>query len=181
MKYIFLYAFLALSVAGSAQTTKKITKKKVATKAVSKRGDATSGMVKANANTVTLQSTSSSNAFSGAPTNRLTIADPVTNTLNANANGAGIDVGKSGIMGMPKRAFGFANGHLTLKPNSSTSTGTINGSGSVGTGSYPGSIGTGGTAPGVNGKNPYAGVDIWGTHLTGSGISIKESSTNRKQ
>lgn len=42
-------------------------------------------------------------------------------------------------MAMPKRAYGFANGHVTLKPGDATSIGTINGTGSVGTGSYPGS------------------------------------------
>lgn len=181
MKTFFLSALILLTITASAQTKHKHTNKQTTKKTIVKQTNKKTS----NRNTVQLNTTSSNSAFDeSANTTRFTIADPVTNTLNAKANGADIDVGKSGIMGMPKRAFGFANGHLTLKPNSATSIGTINGSGSVGTGTFPGSVGTGSMIPGVNGKNPYAGVDSWGTHLTGAGIQIKEQATNidkRKQ
>jgi hypothetical protein len=178
MKNIFLCAALFVSIGVSAQTIHKSYKK-----AVAKRSHAKTTIRRSDtSDAVILSSSSTANALSGtSASNQFTITDPVTNILNAKANGAQIDVGKSGIMGMPKRAFGFANGHLTLKPNSSTTSGTINGDGSVGTGSFAGSAGTGSMVPGVNGKNPYAGVDIWGTHLTGSGIKIKEQGTSGKR
>lgn len=63
---------------------------------------------------------------------------------------------------MPKRAYGFANGHLLLSTTSATTSGTITGSGSVGTGSSMGSLGTNGPAMELNGKSPYAGSAMWG-------------------
>jgi hypothetical protein len=90
------------------------------------------------------------------------ISDPTINALNAKANGADVRISKSGIVGMPKRAYGFANGHLLLSTTSATSSGTITGSGSVGTGSSLGSLGTNGPAMELNGKSPYAGATMWG-------------------
>jgi hypothetical protein len=91
-----------------------------------------------------------------------TIADPMINALNAKARGSDIRISKSGIVGMPKRAYGFANGHLTLYTTGTTSSGTITGSGAVGTGSSLGSIGSEGAGIAVNGKSPYAGTAMWG-------------------
>jgi hypothetical protein len=94
--------------------------------------------------------------------NHLTISDPTINALNARANGSDVQVSKSGIVGMPKRAYGFANGRLVLNSSGATSSGTITGSGAVGTGSSLGSIGSNGPAIGLNGKSPYAGSSMWG-------------------
>jgi hypothetical protein len=94
--------------------------------------------------------------------NTYTIADPTLRALNARANGSDISISKSGIVGMPKRAYGFANGHLTLYSTGATSSGTITGNGAVGTGSSLGSIGSSGPAIGLNGKSPYAGSTMWG-------------------
>jgi len=80
-----------------------------------------------------------------------------------------------GGMQMPKGTYGFANGHIILKPAGARSTGTATGSGAVGTGTSPGSIGTSGPAMGVNGKNPYAGSGIYGT-----GIPFVQDSTKRQ-
>lgn len=126
-------------------------------------------------NTVNLSSTGEYKAYnrsqegmtrsSGAGEKSLTITDPTIKTYNAIANGANIKIGSSGVLGVPKGRYGYANGHLTLLPNGATSTGTTTGSGSVGTGSSPGSVGTIGPGMGVNGRNPYAGPDIRGTRV----------------
>ena len=67
---------------------------------------------------------------------------------------------------MPKRAYGFAKGHIVLRSSDATSTGANTGSGAVGTGTSPGGMGTMGRSLGVNGKNPYAGTGMWGTNAT---------------
>jgi hypothetical protein len=113
----------------------------------------------ANSPVVSAQSSSSYTAKSQSTYN---IADPTINALNAKANGADVRISKSGIVGMPKRAYGFANGHLLLSTTSATSSGTITGTGSVGTGSSLGSLGTNGPAMELNGKSPYAGATMWG-------------------
>ena len=116
--------------------------------------------------TYTLTSTSANNAFNlQQTTNRFEIADPTIRALNARANGADIKISPSGIVGVPKGTYGFANGRLSLYPNGSTSIGTTTGSGSVGTGSGPGSIGTSGPAIGVNGKSPFTGTGPYGTRV----------------
>ena len=102
------------------------------------------------------------------------IADPVTRALMEGTNGA--DIRKhSEIAGVSKRAYGFANGFIMLRSSGAASSGTVTGSGSVGTGSTPGSAGMHGAGIGVNGKNPYAGVGIWGTAFTGKGINVRGS------
>lgn len=99
------------------------------------------------------------------------IADPVTRALMEGTNGA--DIRKnSEIAGISKRAYGFANGLIMLRSSGAASSGTVSGSGSVGTGTTPGTAGMHGAGIGVNGKNPYAGVGIWGTALTGKGINV---------
>ncbi|HEU4471620.1 MAG TPA: hypothetical protein VFR58_11080 [Flavisolibacter sp.] len=92
-----------------------------------------------------------------------TIADPIINALNARADGADVDISPSGVVGMPKRAYGFANGRIRLYPAGTTSSGTITGSGLVGTGSSQGTIGSNGPSLGVNGKSPYGGSSMWGS------------------
>jgi hypothetical protein len=49
------------------------------------------------------------------PTTNYMVADPILTTLSARANGANIRFNNSGIVGMPKSAYGFANGHISLK------------------------------------------------------------------
>lgn len=97
----------------------------------------------------------------------LKIADPAIRIFNERANGYDTTVSHSGIIGVPKRAYGIANGHIVFRSSSATSSGTITGSGSVGTGSSPGSMGMGAQVQGVNGKSPYAGPGMWGTKVAG--------------
>lgn len=97
--------------------------------------------------------------------NSYTVTDPILTTLNARANGANIPFNKSGIVGMPKRAYGFANGHIMLRTTGAVTNGTQTGSGSVGTGSSLATFGSIGAPMNVNGKSPYAGVNMWGTAM----------------
>jgi hypothetical protein len=99
------------------------------------------------------------------------IADPTVLALNARANGANIKISNSGIVGMPKRAYGFANGKLSFSSTAATSSGTITGSGVVGTGSSLGSIGSYGSGTALNGKSPQAGLAMWGN---ATGLIVKE-------
>ena len=62
--------------------------------------------------------------------------------------------------GVPKSAYGFANGHIMLNTSGAISSGGITGNGSVGTGSSPGGVGN--RSYGINGKSPYAGFSMWG-------------------
>jgi hypothetical protein len=102
------------------------------------------------------------------------IADPVTRALMEGTNGA--DIRKnSEIAGVSKRAYGFANGFIMLRSSGAATSGTVTGSGSVGTGTTPGAAGMHGAGIGVNGKNPYAGVGISGTALTGKGINVRDN------
>src|SRR5215207_5259358 len=104
--------------------------------------------------TYTLTSTSANNTFKlEQTTNRFQIADPTIRALNARANGADIQISPSGIVGVPKGTYGFANGRLSLYPNGSTSIGTTTGSGTLG------------TAIGVNGKSPFTGTGPYGTRV----------------
>lgn len=110
----------------------------------------------------------------------LSISDPTILSLNMKANGGDVDLGKSSIVGMPKRYYGIAKGHIFFKSSDATSTGANTGSGSVGTGSSVGSIGTGPQLSGVNGKSSYAAPDIYGI----PGIRPPQTTTNdgkRKQ
>ena len=90
------------------------------------------------------------------------ISDPLIRTMNINANGGDLQISNSGIAGMPKRAYGFANGRLWLVNTSATSSGTITGNASIGSGSTLGSLGSKGPHLGINGKSPYSGSNMWG-------------------
>jgi len=116
--------------------------------------------------TYTLSNSTAHHAFGRqSANNSFQIADPAIKLFNARANGATIKVSPSGLVGVPKGTYGFANGKIVLYPNGATSIGTTTGSGSVGTGSSPGSIGTLGPALGVNGKSPYTGTGPYGTRV----------------
>jgi hypothetical protein len=154
--------------ASSAQSVqKKSTTKKQGSNAIAKQNSKKLATQQTATNTTTYLSANNSYAAKANPTSvsvssRYGIADPTINALTARANGADVRIGKSGIVGMPKRAYGFANGHLALFTTGATSSGTITGTGAVGTGSSLGSIGSFGPSIGLNGKSPYAGATMWG-------------------
>lgn len=114
---------------------------------------------------VFLSSTEMNNAKSNRSNNHLTISDPIITTMDARAHGANIRLGKSGIAGMPKRAYGFANGHISLITSGSTTSGTQTGNGSVGTGTSIGTFGSVGPSINVNGKSSNAGINMWGNAM----------------
>lgn len=111
--------------------------------------------------TTSFVSTGVNQAFAGG--SNLYIADPTIRTLNQRAAGSKLSIGSSGIVGMPKRAYGFANGKILLRSTTAPSSGTVYGSGSVGTGTSISGLGTSENVPGVNGKSPYASSSLWGT------------------
>src|SRR5215213_9930869 len=53
-------------------------------------------------------------------TGNFTIADPTIRALNMNANGGDVRISNSSIVGMPRRAYGFANGHIYLSNRTAT-------------------------------------------------------------
>lgn len=154
MKPLFLCAGILLLITSSARAQKSKAKDTTPPKANSSIGSATTlsstGSYPAKANTLSIVNSN------------FTIADPILTTLDARANGANISIGKSGIVGMPKRAYGFANGRLLLHSTSATTFGTQTGSGAVGTGTSLGTFGSNGPAMSVNGKSPFAGINMWG-------------------
>jgi hypothetical protein len=97
--------------------------------------------------------------------NNYTVTDPILTTLNARANGANIRFNKSGIVGMPKSAYGFADGHIVLRTTGAVTSGTQTGSGAVATGSSLATFGSVGAPMNVNGKSPYAGINMWGNAM----------------
>lgn len=158
----------------SAQAGKKVrqqqtVKKKVAEKKVSRKASVS------NKNTITLASASDNQAYGNAPVRRFSIADPIINLLNQRAAGTHVPFRSSGIIGMPKGMYGFANGKIFLRSTTATSSGTAYGSGAVGTGTTIGGLGTSENVIGVNGKNPYAGPGLWGSKLPNNPGSTKDS------
>jgi hypothetical protein len=119
-----------------------------------------------NGSVISLISTSTHPAK--APTNlqisskQLTISDPTIRALQERAKGNDVYVSNSGIVGMSKRAYGFANGHILLHSTVATSSGSTGGSSSVGTGGSVGGVGSSGQFIGLNGKSPHAGQAMWG-------------------
>jgi len=99
------------------------------------------------------------------PQTTYTIKDPILTTFNKRANGANISFNKSGIVGMPKRAYGFANGRIILATTGAVTYGTQTGSGAVGTGTSLATFGSIGAPMNVNGKSPYAGINMWGNAM----------------
>lgn len=93
------------------------------------------------------------------------ISDPVINAFKLRASGNDFYISGSGVPGVPKGAYGVANGKLSFYATGATSSGTSTGSGSVGTGTSPGAVGSLGPAMGVNGKSIYAGWGPYGTRV----------------
>ena len=190
MKRMILCAGLLFLLAGmaAAQTTnKKATAKKQYT--THKKNTAGKDTKKENTQTeivsipgtTYLVSNGSYSAFSNTRSgiDRYTIADPTIRTLNARANGANMNISSSGIVGVPKRAYGFARGQIILMPDGARTTGTMTGSGATGTGTSIGIVGSGGPAMGVNGKNPYAGWGIYG--IPNTGIRLNDTATRAQR
>lgn len=189
-KLIFFVVLLGLGIRVCSFAQEKTTE----TKAVQKKPHAEadrqrSATEDANNKTTTLTSTSSDQAYGSS---RFSIADPTIISLNDRANGNNVPVSSSGIVGMPKRVYGFANGKILLRNTTALSSGTTYGSGAVGTGTTITGIGTGENVIGVNGKAPYAGPSLWGSHLplqrtppapatttTPSSTPIRSSTTNQ--
>lgn len=166
MKKIILLAGVLFSTFVQSQSTKKQSPKRSSPPKVSRNKTASKSTLTPPSGTVSLNSSNNYAAKSNASsTSALTISDPILKSLNARANGADIKINKSGIVGMPKSAYGFANGHLTLSTSGSTTSGTQTGSGLVGTGTSLGTFGSAGPALQVNGKSPYAGINMWGNAM----------------
>ena len=154
-RMFFSFLFCVFVVASFAQST-NAKKKKQPVKTVAKNRNATAKKD----STVVLSSVGHYDAF--APSAKLSIADPTINQLNLRASGADVRISSSGIVGMPKRTYGFANGHILLRNTTAASSGTAYGSGAVGTGTSIQGVGTSEQTLGVNGKSPYAGHWLWG-------------------
>lgn len=113
--------------------------------------------------TVSLLSIGRNEAYDSNFGKHFTITDPTINALQQQAYGNTRIVSPSGVVGMPRRAYGFSNGKILLRPTTAPSSGTLYGSGSVGTGTSLMGLGAGERAIGVNGKNPYSGTWLWGS------------------
>jgi hypothetical protein len=164
--YLCVSIFLLISTVGWSQSKPKKTKRTSHPKMISSKQTNTSTI---NYYNTTILNNSNSypaktNSLS-ALKNNYTISDPILTTLNARANGANIRFNNSGIIGMPKSAYGFVNGHIILNTNGAVTSGTQTGSGSVGTGTSLATFGSIGAPMNVNGKSPYAGVNMWGNAM----------------
>ncbi len=169
---VMLIGFAHVSLAQTSRKVNKqqtVMKKAVAKKKTGQRNDA-------GGETVVLTSTGTNRAYGAAPARRFSIADPTINVLNQRAGGNNVPVSGSGIIGMPKGAYGFANGKILLRNTTAPSSGTMYGSGAVGTGTTIIGVGTGENAIGVNGKNPYAGPWLWGSKLPNNNLPLGDSS-----
>ena len=178
MKRVFICLFTAaigFAPAVLAQTDKKAGKQKGVPELVStqqKKSPAT--------DSGTFNSISSNQAYATPATRPLSIADPTINALRQQAAGNTVLVSPSGIVGMPKRSYGFANGKILLRNTTATSSGTLDGSGAVGTGTTLLGIGAGENALSVNGKSPYAGTSLWGSRLPIRNVTAGDSTRRRE-
>jgi hypothetical protein len=179
MKTILYYTVLVLSlVSAQANAQKKSTKGKTTQKPKA----VPTNKPTASANTLMLNSVGNYPAKANIhslsmATNNYTISDPILTTLSARANGANIRFNNSGIVGMPKSTYGFANGHISLKTTGAVTSGTETGSGGVSTGTSLATFGSIGAPMNVNGKSPYAGINMWGNamnmHITGRDSTVR--------
>lgn len=151
MKQVWMCMVLVLSITSANAQARKATK----------RPAASSGS-KAPASII-LTSENSYNAMN-AEQPLLRISDPFIITMNNRAKGITPPVKNVELLGMPKGAYGFANGRLRVFPGSTTSHGSLTGMGSVATGSSTGTMGSIGL-PAANGKSTFAGTGMWGNAL----------------
>lgn len=166
MKPMILSAavLLLFQIAAQSQIKAKA-KKQTHTNVAGNKSSSKEATTLPNSSAVFLNSTEINNAKANRSKNNLTISDPIITTMDARAHGANISLGKSGIAGMPKRAYGFANGRISLMTSGSTTSGTQTGSGSVGTGTSIGTFGSVGPSINVNGKSSDAGINMWGNAM----------------
>ena len=168
MKRVICYAAVFLFAVGTAnaQKHKKPVSKKSAKEQTTAKQKFSSATKK---NHVFLLTSSTAHAAYAAPKNysELQIADPTVKALDLRAEGANIRISGSGIVGMPRGSYGFANGRIKLYNTVATTPGGITGSGTVATGSYPGGVGAAANSISVNGKSPYAGSGMWGSNNSG--------------
>ncbi|MGZ3879915.1 MAG: hypothetical protein ACXVBF_01190 [Flavisolibacter sp.] len=166
MKNVLSYiAILLLLTASHAQAQKKTGKSKSAVSKTISANKAISSSTAQMLNSVGDYPAKSSTNNISVATNNYTVSDPILTTLAARANGANIRFNSSGIVGMPKSAYGFANGHIALKTSGSVTSGTETGSGAVATGTSLATFGSVGEPMNVNGKSPYAGINMWGNAM----------------
>jgi hypothetical protein len=165
MKRFILIAMLLVSLTSVDAQSKKSSQEKQTT---------TTAMKKANMNSTKPDdapiSLVSTNAYAAKANSAMTvrtyysrITDPTVLALIERARGNEVFVSSSGIVGMPKRAYGFANGAILFRSTVATSSGSTGGNSSVGCGGSISGIGSGGSFIGLNGKSPYAGLGMWGT------------------
>jgi hypothetical protein len=179
-KMIFILLFVGMGVVPEATAQ---TKGKKAAKPQNIKQRSTAHHTSSHTTTsdkVTVTSGSSHAAFGAPPTRRFSIADPTINALKDQAAGNTPVVSPSGVVGMPKRAYGFSNGKILLRSTTAPSSGTMYGSGAVGTGTTILGIGTGENAIGVNGKNPYAGPNLWGSQVPFRNRPVADSGGRRQ-
>jgi hypothetical protein len=172
MKQVFWCAgiMLLINTTTVAQTKSKRAKAKQAVPSQTSQKNKADELIKASDKTVTLNTTASYPAKSttsilSSAQKRFMVTDPILTTLDKRANGANISFNKSGIVGMPKRAYGFANGRIILTSTGAVTSGTQTGSGGVGTGTSMATFGSIGAPMNVNGKSPYAGINMWGNAM----------------
>jgi hypothetical protein len=167
MKRMILCAGIFLLISANALSQTKSKKQRTAEQ--HKNPGSTNNADRSSA-TLTLNSSGSYDAkgtASGLSTlkSNYVVSDPLLITLSARANGANIQFNQSGIVGMPKRAYGFSNGHIILNPSGAVTSGTQTGSGAVGTGTSLATFGSIGAPMHVNGKSSYAGINTWGNAM----------------
>jgi hypothetical protein len=179
MKRVFWFAGILLLICINAQSQTRSKKTKAANqpKATSTNNRTINSVNSVNLNTTTNYPAKANTSTLSALKNNYEVSDPILTTLNARANGANIQFNNSGIIGMPKRAYGFANGHILLNTTGTVTSGTQTGSGTVGTGSSLATFGSVGAPMNVNGKSPYAGINMWGNarnmNITGRDSSVR--------
>jgi hypothetical protein len=165
--FSLLMAFLTIHVCAQEKGAKK---KKSSNTTIAKKP---STKMQNNSAAVVLRDTSAHQAYGSR--SRLSIADPLVNTMNQRSAGADVRLSGSNIVGMPKGTYGIANGKILLRNSTATSSGTGYGSGAVGTGTAIQGVGTSESTIGVNGKSPYAGSWLWGDKSITTRLPVRDS------
>src|SRR5687767_5266649 len=132
MKVLFVSICMMCVITTSAQVKKNTTTKQPGKTIMHKNSKTGTVKNKPKPQANLLTTTTSYSAKTTSPdviNNKFSISDPTIIALNARANGADIKISNSGIVGMPKRAYGFGNGKLSFHSSAATSSGTITGSG----------------------------------------------------
>jgi hypothetical protein len=157
-----LVLLIAILAAIPDDTTAQVKKNGKRSEATATRKVTTAGSKKASPPAVVMQSSGSYAAKAPAAPNSFSIADPLVRSLNQRAGGNPVRISSSGIVGMPRMAYGLAHGRIMLRSTYATTSGTSTGTPSVGTGSTLSTIGSTGRFIGLNGKSPDAGSAMWG-------------------